>query len=60
MLRITRVAANGEVVFKLSGEMSAENIGELETLLSAEASGLRIRLGLERPDAGGSGHRQFS
>jgi len=36
--------ANGEVVFKLSGRMNAENIGELETLFSAEASLRRILL----------------
>jgi hypothetical protein len=41
MFKITR-AANGEVVFKLSGRMGAENIGELEKLVSAEASGRRI------------------
>jgi anti-anti-sigma regulatory factor len=41
MLRITRVA-NGEVVFRLIGRMGAENIGELETLLSAETSGRHI------------------
>jgi anti-anti-sigma regulatory factor len=46
MLRITRTA-NGEVVFKLSGQMSAENIGELETLFSAEASGRHIVLELK-------------
>jgi hypothetical protein len=46
MLRITRIA-NGEVVFKLSGQMSAENIGELETLFRAEASGRRILLDLK-------------
>ena len=46
MLKITR-AANGEVVFKLSGRMGAENIGELETLISAEASGRRIVLDLK-------------
>ncbi len=45
MLRITRVA-NGEVVFKLSGRMDAENVGELEKLFSAEASGRRIVLNL--------------
>ena len=45
MLRITRTA-DGEVVFKLSGQMSAENIGELERLFSAEASGRRIVLEL--------------
>jgi hypothetical protein len=36
MLRITR-AANGEVVFKLSGRMDAENVIELKSLLSAES-----------------------
>ena len=46
MLKITR-AANGEVVIKLSGRMDAENIGELETLISAEASGRRIVLDLK-------------
>jgi hypothetical protein len=46
MLRITRMA-NGAVVFKLSGQMTAENLGELETLFSAEASGRRILLDLK-------------
>ena len=46
MLRITRTA-NGEVVFKLSGQMSAENIGELEALFSTETSGRRILLDLK-------------
>jgi anti-anti-sigma regulatory factor len=41
MLRITRTA-NGKVVFKLSGQLSAENIGELERLFSAETSGRRV------------------
>jgi len=36
MLRITR-AANGEVVFRLSGRIDAENLSELESLLSAES-----------------------
>ena len=45
MLRITRIA-NGEVVFKLSGRMDAENVDELERLFSAEASGRRIVLDL--------------
>lgn len=45
MLRITR-AANGEVVFKLSGRMEAENIAELEALFSGEANGRRILLDL--------------
>ena len=46
MLKITR-AANGEVVFKLSGRMGAEDVGELETLFSAEANGRRIVLDLK-------------
>ena len=46
MLKITRTG-NGEVVFKLSGRMGAENIGELEALISAETSGSRIVLDLE-------------
>ena len=46
MLKITR-AANGEVVIKLSGRMGAENIGELETLISAEASGQSIVMDLK-------------
>jgi anti-anti-sigma regulatory factor len=46
MLKITR-AANGEVVFTLSGRMGAENIGESETLLSAEESGRRVILDLK-------------
>jgi hypothetical protein len=40
-------AINGEAVIKLSGRMGTENIGELETLLSAEASGRRIVLDLK-------------
>ena len=46
MLRITK-AANGEVVIKLSGRMGAENVGELEKLISAEADGRRIILDLK-------------
>ncbi len=47
MLKIERTA-NGElVVFKLSGRMGAENVSELETLISAEASGRRIVLDLK-------------
>jgi anti-anti-sigma regulatory factor len=45
MLKITR-ASNGEVVFKLSGRMDAENIGELEAPLSAESSDRVIVLDL--------------
>jgi anti-anti-sigma regulatory factor len=46
MLKITR-AANGEVVIKLSGRMAAENLGELEKLISAESDGRRIVLDLK-------------
>ena len=46
MLKITR-AANGEVVIKVSGRMDAENIGELETLITSEADGRRIVLDLK-------------
>jgi len=45
MLKITR-AANGEVVFKLSGRMDAENIAGLEAPLSAESSDRMIVLDL--------------
>jgi len=46
MLKITR-ATNGEVVFKLSGRMGAENLGELEKMISAEADGRRTVLDLK-------------
>ena len=46
MLKITK-AANGEVVIKLSGRMGAENLGELERLISAEADGRSIVMDLE-------------
>jgi anti-anti-sigma regulatory factor len=46
MLKITK-AANGEVVIKLSGRIGAENIGELEKLISAEADGRRIVLDMK-------------
>jgi len=46
MLKITR-AANGEVVFKLSGRMGAENVGELERLFSTEAGSRPIVLDLK-------------
>ena len=42
MLKITRTS-NGEVVFKLSGRMDAENVGDMEALLSAESSDNIIR-----------------
>jgi anti-anti-sigma regulatory factor len=43
MLRITR-KANGEVVFKVSGQLTGENVAEIETLILAEAKGRRIVL----------------
>jgi hypothetical protein len=46
VLKITR-AANGEVVIKLSGRMEAENLTELETLMTSEADGRRIVLDLK-------------
>jgi anti-anti-sigma regulatory factor len=45
VLKITR-AANEEVVIKLSGQMDAENLTELETLMTSEADGRRIVLDL--------------
>jgi hypothetical protein len=39
--------ANGEVVFTMSGQMDAESIIELETLISSEAKGGRIVLDLK-------------
>ena len=45
MLKITTVV-NGEVVIKLSGRMDAENIGELEALMTSEPDGRRIVLDL--------------
>jgi anti-anti-sigma regulatory factor len=45
MLKITR-AANGEVVFTVSGRLGAENLAELKTQFSSEASGRRIVLDL--------------
>jgi anti-anti-sigma regulatory factor len=46
MLKITR-AANGEVVITLSGRMGAENLGELEKLISAEVDGRSMVLDLK-------------
>jgi anti-anti-sigma regulatory factor len=47
MLRITRTVANGEVLFRLSGRMDAEGVGEFERLLDAETKGRRIVLDLK-------------
>jgi anti-anti-sigma regulatory factor len=43
MLRITR-KANGEVVFKISGQLSTENVAQMEALIAAEEKGKRIVL----------------
>jgi hypothetical protein len=46
MFKITR-AANGEVVFTISGRLDVENLAELKTLFGSEASGRRITLDLK-------------
>ena len=43
MLRITR-EVNGQVVFKVSGQLTAENVTEIETLIAAETKDRRIVL----------------
>ena len=43
MLRITRKAKR-EVVFKVSGQLTAENVAVMETLIAAETKGRRIVL----------------
>jgi anti-anti-sigma regulatory factor len=45
MLRITR-SANGEVVFKVSGELDSENVAEIGAVIGAEKKGARIVLDL--------------
>ena len=45
MLRITW-DTNGEVVFKVSGRLDAESVGDLEALFGSEANGRRIVLNL--------------
>jgi hypothetical protein len=46
MLKINR-AANGEVVFTLSGRMDTENVAEMQTLFGSEPKGRRIVLDLK-------------
>jgi anti-anti-sigma regulatory factor len=46
MLKIQR-AANGQVVFTLSGRMDAENVAEFEGLFISEATGRQIVLDLK-------------
>jgi anti-anti-sigma regulatory factor len=43
MLRITR-SANGEVVFRISGQLTADNVTQMQTLIAAEAKGRGIVL----------------
>jgi anti-anti-sigma regulatory factor len=43
MLRITKTT-NGQVVFKVSGQLTAESVSEMETLIAAEGKGKRIVL----------------
>jgi anti-anti-sigma regulatory factor len=43
MLRITR-KTNGQVVFKVSGQLTAESVSEMEALIAAEGKGKRIVL----------------
>ena len=43
MLRITRTA-NGQVVFKVSGQLTAGNVAEMAALIAAEGRGRRIVL----------------
>jgi anti-anti-sigma regulatory factor len=43
MLRITR-KANAGVVFKVSGQLTGENVAEMEALIAAEGKGRRIVL----------------
>jgi anti-anti-sigma regulatory factor len=43
MLRITRTACI-EVVFRLSGKLTAENVSDVDELISAEKEGKRIVL----------------
>jgi anti-anti-sigma regulatory factor len=43
MLRITR-KANGQVVFKVSGQLTGETVAQIEELFAAETKGRRIVL----------------
>jgi anti-anti-sigma regulatory factor len=45
MLRITR-KANGDVVFKVSGQLNSQNVTEVGTLIEAEKKGTSIVLDL--------------
>ena len=43
MLRITR-KTNGQVVFKVSGQLTTKNVSEMEALIAADGKGKRIVL----------------
>jgi anti-anti-sigma regulatory factor len=43
MLRITR-KAKGEAVFRISGQLTSENVAEMEKIIAAEPKGRRIVL----------------
>jgi len=47
MLKINTTAANGKVVFALSGRLTFENVAELKTLLESGSQGRRVTLDLE-------------
>jgi len=47
MLKIQRSSKGQEVVFVLSGQMDEEDIAELQTLISSEASSQRVALDLK-------------
>lgn len=42
MLRITK-KENGQVIFKVSGQLTAENVAEMEALIAAERAGRKAR-----------------
>ena len=46
MLKVQR-SANGDVVFKVSGRLEANNVSELSALLAAEAAGRNLVLDLK-------------
>jgi anti-anti-sigma regulatory factor len=46
MLRITR-ERNKKIVFRVSGRIEAQNVAQLETLISSEAGGLAIVVDLK-------------
>jgi anti-anti-sigma regulatory factor len=45
MLRITRTV-KGETIFRVSGELAEENVGEIKAVIGAENKGTRIVLDL--------------